>query len=248
MPNVSMERQILLTAQTATASAQLSACCTVIGTIERNVEKKNSRPSRGLVRKMLSQLVRDPLYAEQAKLLLERLAVLSASPRKRKIKPTPPPIVGEAPPTETAPDLQIPAAPIIETPGEPAPIPPPTAEEVNRATTVGGRISWTCMNCRQQSLCRDIGEEKWLCRGCESERKMLEPRGNATIIRHHVTIPAEASRDFARSQATDAQGRQNAEARAAARQQAVEKADRDAAIKNISKLSLAEQKKVLFGL
>jgi hypothetical protein len=124
-------------------------------------------------------------------------------------------------PSETVTDIQM----DIQIPEEPAassevvspvaqnsgPI-APTIEEINRATTIGGRISWTCMNCRQQSLCRDIGEDKWLCRGCESQKKMLEPPSSVPLLRHHITGPsAEARADFKRSSETAARQRQAAE-------------------------------------
>jgi hypothetical protein len=44
MPNISMERQILLAAQTAAPPAQLSACSTVLQAIERNADKKTADP------------------------------------------------------------------------------------------------------------------------------------------------------------------------------------------------------------
>lgn len=252
--NRSMEKRLLSVAQFAPVEKKLEISALVLDRMEAHPEQQvNSRPNRSAVRKLLKRR-----ESEEVKSLWGRLKALSAVPRRRRIMP-PPPVV------DVTVDIQVdvtadvkkeiveeviapvapPVAPIIET-GEPAPIPPPTPAEALAKTEIGGRIGWTCMDCRRESLCCEVNG-RWICRGCESEKKMFEPPDSVSILHHHTTLslPPAAPPNFARQSEAVQRRRQAAEARAADHRAREEKEQRQRDIANISRLSFADQARIL---
>jgi hypothetical protein len=217
---------------------------------------------------MLSKLMRDPLYSEQVKPLLERLKVVAATPRKRTPKPAPQTIEKDIQKdiSEEGASVVETAAPYIE---KPVHTNIGSAEEVAPLFVLpssgylllsDGTSFRPCARCTFTGFCRRIADapvESWCCETCtpighesafieEKFGRRVEPPNSAPFLRRHITAPpAEARADFKRSSEAASRQRQAAEARTAVVRAQQEKEQYTNDVKEFSRLPLSRQREIL---
>lgn len=254
MSNINLDKKILeMVRLVPDPQKQLEAVRDVLSRIEKSPPKKNSRPQRNLLRKIIKDLLKVENCKQEAAAMMSRLRELSKNPRKRKLKIISPiveevilPVIcpAELPAASTTVQMVEEVATPVAT-AEPGPIAPPTSTEAIAKTEICGRISWTCMNCRSESLCRDVGNNQWWCRSCESEKNMLEPPSSVPVLHYHITAPPEARSSFARQNEAAQCVARTAEENKEVRRRQQEAEERKQKLATVSKLPMSEQIKLL---